>query len=305
MELYNRVRPTSFNQMLGNETAIKSLMGFIKTKTIPHAIAMLGPTGTGKTTASKILASKLDCGPGDFIEINGSDNNGINTIREIKSLLYLHPAGSARVWYIDEAHMLTKDAQNALLKMLEEPPKTAYFILATTDEHKLLATVIGRCTKVLFKCLTPKLMRQLLIQTAKSEKLVIEDRVADLIINVADGSARVALKLLEQVQHTDSEEEALELIQSSDTRLQAFEIFRALANPHTKWPDMISILNKVEENPEKIRRLVLECVTTRMLKAGKGTERAFAIYQVFRDHWYDCGRAGLVGSCYDVITAGK
>jgi DNA polymerase III gamma/tau subunit len=305
VELYNRVRPRTFKGIIGNEAPIKAIQTFLKNGTLPHTMAMLGPSGTGKTTVSKILATKLGCTEGDFTEINGADNNGIQTVRDIRRMVSLCPAGNARVWYFDEAHRLTTDAQNALLKMTEEPPvKTAYFIFATTDAHKIIPTLLGRCTKFSFKPLTPAQMRNLIIMTADDEKLTVSDRNIDLIINVADGSARVALKLLELAAQAEDDKAAAELIQSSDQKAQAYAIFDGLMKG-IKWTEMAKLIPKVVDDHEGIRRMILACCDKRMLGAGRDAERAFSIFQVFRDHWYDCKPAGLVGSCYDVLTASK
>jgi DNA polymerase-3 subunit gamma/tau len=138
-ELYLKHRPSLFKQVIGQDDAVNVLQQLLKGDRFPHALLLSGPSGCGKTTLARICRDKLECTGADFQELNGADTRGIDTIREIRSHLNLRPMhGKCRIWYIDEAHKLSNDAQNALLKMLEDTPTTAYFMLATTEPNKLI-----------------------------------------------------------------------------------------------------------------------------------------------------------------------
>jgi len=141
VELYRKYRPTKFSQVLGQREAIATLANMGKRRAVPHCLLFTGPSGVGKTTLIRILREKLGCKEHDYVEINAAEARGIDTIRDIQRRLTLSPlSGRCRVWAIDECHRLTTDAQSALLKILEDTPPTAYFMLATTEPNKLLTT---------------------------------------------------------------------------------------------------------------------------------------------------------------------
>src|SRR5688572_25883760 len=141
MELYKKFRPKTLKGVVGQEGAVSSLQSMIDKGRLPHTILFSGPSGCGKTTIARILKGILECSDLDFFEINCADFKGIDMVRDIRRYVGIPPLhGKSRVWLIDEAHQLTKDAQNAFLKLLEDTPKHAYFMLATTDPQKLLPT---------------------------------------------------------------------------------------------------------------------------------------------------------------------
>ena len=134
MELKDKYRPKSLDKIVEQPAMVSALKGFIAKNKIPHSMLFSGAAGCGKTTAARVVADLLKCGPTDFHEINSANFRGIDTVREIQQRINLHAiGGKSRVWLIDEAHQLTKDAQNGLLKILEECPKHVYFMLCTTD----------------------------------------------------------------------------------------------------------------------------------------------------------------------------
>lgn len=302
-EFTRRYRPSKWEQVVGQPEAVKILRKFVSEKKVPHAIIFQGPSGCGKTTLARILQSELDCDKGDFCELNCADVRGIETIRDIRRRMGLAAlGGSTRIWLIDEAHQLTTDAQNSLLKMLEEPPPHVYFMLATTNPNKLIKTIQTRCTPITLKPVHGKAMEKLILQVLSAEKKKVTDEVIERLVDVADGSPRAALVLLEEILNLDDDEQQLNVLLSSDVKQAAIEIYRKLISPYTKWGEMATILNAVEEEPERIRHLILACATTTMLKGGKNVQRAYLIIDCFRDHWYDCKKAGLVAACFQVIN---
>ncbi|NPA40076.1 MAG: DNA polymerase III subunit gamma/tau [Thermodesulfobacteria bacterium] len=219
--LARRYRPQKFSEVVGQTHVVRTLANALKQGRLSHALLFSGIKGTGKTTVARIIAKALNCenlidgyepcnecrncveiNKGifvDVIEIDAASNRGIDQIREIIDNLKFAPAkGRAKVYIIDEAHMLTKEASNALLKSLEEPPSHVYFILATTEPNKLLPTILSRCQRYDFRRLDFALLIKHLKEICKKENYEIEEEALKLIAREAQGSLRDALSLLDQ-----------------------------------------------------------------------------------------------------------
>lgn len=301
-ELYKKYRPTTFKGVIGQAETVKILAAKTKAGTLPHAMIFHGPSGCSKTTLARIVAGKLGCDMGlHFKEINAANHNGVAHVRKIDEHMRL--AARCRVWLIDECHLLTDEAQSALLKMTEDTPAHVYFIFCTTHLQKMKDALVNRLDKFSIQALSPRDMRTVIMNVVTAERAAVPTKVIDRIIDVADGSPRRALVLLEQTLALD-EAEAIQFLQSNDLRQAAVEICLALMRPQTTWSDMAAIIKGVKEEPESLRHLVLAWSTTAMLNQPK-PGRAFYIIQAFRDSWFSCGRAGLLASCYEVINAGK
>lgn len=198
--LYRKYRPTSFAEVRGQDQIVRALTGAIKNDALPHALLFAGSRGTGKTTVARIFAAAADVQPIDIYEMDAASNRGIDDIRELKEAVHTLPYESPRKAYIiDEVHMLTKEAFNALLKTLEEPPVHVLFILATTEPEKLLDTITSRCQVFTFSPPSPALLRETILDTARAEQFALDPEAADLIAHAADGSFRDALGLLQRV----------------------------------------------------------------------------------------------------------
>lgn len=302
-ELYKKHRPTSLKQISGQSTAVEMLSSFLKKRKVPHSILFSGPSGCGKTTLARILKDKLDCGDIDFSEINCADFRGIDMVREIRQTMHLSPInGSVRMWLIDECHKLSNDAQNAFLKLLEDTPSHVYFVLCTTDPGKLLKTIITRCTEIRVSPLTHIEMKGLLQDIAGKEGFTISDEVYERIVEVSEGSARKGIVLLEQVAGLDTDEARINAILAQDVKVQAIALARAMIKPKISWNEIAGIIKGIEEEPEKIRRLILSYASSVCLSGGPLASKAAKILACFRDHWYDCGQPGLVLACWEVIN---
>jgi DNA polymerase-3 subunit gamma/tau len=214
-------RPQSFSDIAGQEHITRTLQNAISSDRIAHAYLFTGVRGVGKTTAARILAKALNCERGptpnpcnecsqcqeisqgssiDVLEIDGASNRGIDEIRQIIENVRYQPAhGRFKIYIIDEVHQVTKDAFNALLKTLEEPPPSVKFILATTEPHRLPATILSRCQRYDFRRINLREIVQRLGAIAKSEGLDITEEALLLLAREADGSMRDAQSLLEQV----------------------------------------------------------------------------------------------------------
>lgn len=198
--LYRKYRPQSFSDVVGQEQAVELLTSSIKQKKISHAYLFCGGRGTGKTTVARIVARDIGCNDEDIIEIDAASNRGIDEIRELREAVRTAPFSSPyKVYIIDEAHMLTKEAANALLKTLEEPPSHVIFILATTDPEKLPSTIVSRCQKVIFKNPDTVTLSARLVHVAKAEGFDLHSDSAHLVALHGKGSYRDALGVLEQV----------------------------------------------------------------------------------------------------------
>ena len=303
-ELYRIHRPKKFLDMVGQDRAVKTLEGLLKSGKIPHALLFTGPSGCGKTTAARILAKKLGCGKLDLQEINAAESRGIDTIREIQNRMGLSPIdGVCRIWIIDEAHKLTGDAQTALLKMLEDPPNHVWFILATTDPQKLIKTIHTRSTEIRFSAIQETDLRGLVHSTLNHEGVThYTDVSVNKLVATADGSARKVLVLLQQTMGFPTEAEQLEAIEKADSRKQTIDLCRAMIRGDG-WKEIKGIIEQLDEEPENIRRGILGYAASVVLNGGgSGVSRAMEILEVFRDHWYDCGRAGLIMSCYSIFN---
>ena len=217
--LYRKYRPNTLDEICGQDTIVKIINNSIKSKKINHAYLFTGPRGTGKTSIAKIFAKMVNCEKlkngipcgkcescqntqnNDIIEIDAASNNGIDEIRELRNKVNLVPAhGKYKVYIIDEVHMLTTGAFNALLKTLEEPPEHIIFILATTDPHKIPETILSRCQRFDFKKVANSNIVERLQKIAQKEKIEIEEEALKEIARLADGGMRDSIGMLDQAQ---------------------------------------------------------------------------------------------------------
>ena len=198
--LYRKYRPETFAQVRDQDHIIKVLEGAITKGEIPHALLFSGTRGTGKTTMARIFASAIGTSSVDLYEMDAASNRGIDDIRELKDAVHTVPYESKyKVYIIDEVHMLTKDAFNALLKTLEEPPAHVIFILATTEEEKILDTILSRCQVFRFRSPSRAVLSNTVIDIAGKEGFTLIPAAADLIAIAADGSFRDALGITQKV----------------------------------------------------------------------------------------------------------
>lgn len=198
--LYRKYRPQTFAEVRDQDQIVKVLEGAIKKGEIPHALLFSGTRGTGKTTLARIFAKEIGTSSVDLYEIDAASNRGIDDIRELKEAVYTVPYESKyKVYIIDEVHMLTKEAFNALLKTLEEPPAHVIFILATTEEEKLLDTILSRCQVFRFRSPARAVLAETVTDIAKKEGFSLPPEAADLIAVAADGSFRDALGVMQKV----------------------------------------------------------------------------------------------------------
>lgn len=198
--LYRKYRPNTFAEVRDQDHIVTVLQGAIQKETIPHALLFSGTRGTGKTTLARIFAEAIGTVEHDLYEIDAASNRGIDDIRELREAVHTQPYQSKfKVYIIDEVHMLTKEAFNALLKTLEEPPAHVIFILATTEEEKLLDTILSRCQVFRFNSPSRAVLQKLAVDVSQKEGFTMSPEAADLVALAADGSFRDALGIIQKV----------------------------------------------------------------------------------------------------------
>jgi len=301
MSFHTKYRPKDLDRLKGNESLIRTLETLLSSDDCPHSFLLHGPTGCGKTTIARIIATRLNCTGTDLREINSADFRGIDTIRDLYQQSNFMPIeGDCRVWIIDECHKMTNDAQNALLKILEEPPEHVYFVLCTTDPQKLLATIKGRCSQFQVKTLSEEEMFSLLTRVVKREKQQLEDEVYEVIIQDSLGLPRNALQILEQVLNTEPTHRLKVAKQVAAEQSQSIELCRVLLKQGANWKEVNTILAGLkDQEAESIRRVVLGYCQAVLLKSDN--YRAGMVLEEFISPFYDSGFPQLVYACYSII----
>ncbi|HUD04076.1 MAG TPA: DNA polymerase III subunit gamma/tau [Candidatus Paceibacterota bacterium] len=251
--LYRKYRPQKFSEVVGQDAVVSALTGALKSSKISHAYLFSGSRGTGKTSIARIFARDVGVSEKDIYEIDAASNRGIDDIRALRDGVSTLPFDSKyKVYIIDEVHMLTKEAFNALLKTLEEPPAHAIFILATTEKNKLPETIISRCQTFEFKRPSVEIIRTVITDAAKKEGIILEGTSSELIAISADGSFRDAYGILERV-----------MAGSSGKKISVEEVEKATGAPkhalvnalisavaEKKWDKAIEALHVAKEHSD-------------------------------------------------------
>ena len=232
--LYQKYRPDSFTKVIGQDPIITTISNQIESDKVGHAYLFYGTRGLGKTTIARLMAEKLDITAEDLYEIDAASNRGIDDVREIRAGVQSRPFSSPyKMYLIDEVHMLTKEAFNALLKTLEEPPEFVIFVLATTELHKVPDTIKSRTQLFTFSPPGPVELQKLLESVAKEEGFEINDEALSSIIQRADGSYRDALTQLQQ--YASNPKDYRLIIDNSDLIQNFLTLLSEISNnPETK-----------------------------------------------------------------------
>lgn len=289
--LYRKYRPFDWADVIGQEHVVSVLESSIKSDRIAHAYLFSGSRGTGKTSIARIFSRALGISDNDIYEIDAASNRGIDDIREIRDGVSVLPFESKyKVYIIDEVHMLTKEAFNALLKTLEEPPAHALFILATTETDKIPETVVSRCQVFTFKKPTREILKTLVTKVGKKEGFTLETGVADLISLLGDGSFRDTLGILQKVISSSNGEKILikevESITGAPKGSLVNDFIIALAH-HDKEKSLIAISSARESNisMKTFVSLILEKVRIVLLLKNAPAMVKSLQEQVSEDDW--------------------
>ena len=280
--LYRKYRPKVFSDVYGQDHVTSTLKNEIKNGRVSHAYLFTGSRGTGKTTCAKILAKAVNCEHNvdgepcnecevckgldngsiyDVVEIDAASNNGVDNIRELRDETNYAPSrGKYRVYIIDEVHMLSTGAFNALLKTLEEPPAHVIFILATTEVHKLPATILSRCQRFDFKRIQPETMAIRLKEVAGLEGLSLDDDAAVLIARIADGALRDGLSILDQCAGRSKEinSDLVSEVAGLAGREAMYKLSDCIANSDSNTA--MSIISDLYQNSFDMERLCVEMI---------------------------------------------
>lgn len=298
-ELYKRHRPKSLARVVGNEETVASLEALIEDKTIPHMILFHGPSGCGKTSMARIVAKELGCSKLDLVERNSASMRGVDTVRDVIRTMNLAPTGGpVRVEIWDEVHQLTKDAQEASLKLLEDTPNHIYFFLCTTNPQKLLPTIRSRATCMEVKFLSQAQVESLVSRVARKEGIEVADDVLSALVTTASGSARNALVLLDKIRLLPEEKRLDALRVPEEDQAQAIDLCRLLLKK-APWKKVAKVLRDLKTDPEQVRWSVL--MYARQVLLSTGSHQAYVVLTEFEDNWYDSKEAGLARACFGSI----
>lgn len=297
-------RPRTLDEFFGNESIKESLKSVLSREDKPRTILFSGPSGCGKTTLARIIATMLNCSDMDLVEHNISDMRGIDTAREIITSCQFEPLyGDVRVIILDEVHSSTKDFQNAMLKILEEPPKGVYFILCTTEPDKLLKTIKTRSTSYNVSPLKKHDMINLVEWVLTSEKLTLSDKVKSAVMFAAEGCARKALVILDQIVDIPEEGKQLEAIaENTPDETLVIDLCRkiiARESGANRWKELSTMLKGIDQESETVRRAILGYLSKVLLDSkGEEAKRIALLISEFSNNYFDSGKAGLVTSCF-------
>ena len=277
--LYRTYRPSRFDEIVGQEYIVKILKNTIKNKRIAHAYLFAGPRGTGKTTIAKLFAKAINCedfneeacdncpsclafkenNHPDIIELDAASNNSVDDIREIiEQVPYSPIVGKYKVYIIDEVHMLSSSAFNALLKTLEEPPAHVVFILATTDPQKIIPTVLSRCQRYNFSKISNLNMEKKMVEILNKEHLQYEDKALDEVAMLAEGGMRDALSILEQILSYNNDGIFLEDVQRIFGLSTKEEKVELLIKIHNDLTGSINLLRQMYDSGIDPKRLCVD-----------------------------------------------
>lgn len=283
LALYRKYRPSRFEEISGQEGVVGVLKNAIKTGRISHAYLFCGPRGTGKTTTAKLLAKMVNCtNPidgepcgkcesclsifnntnDDIIEIDAASNNGVDEIRELRDKINLVPSNSKyKVYIIDEVHMLTVGAFNALLKTLEEPPSHVIFVLATTETYKVPLTISSRCQKFRFDKITVDNIVKRLEEICNIEKIVVSSDILNEIARLTDGGMRDAINLLDQLVSYKGNDITINDVYDI-TGLVSYEIiYELLLSSYNKdMSSIVKILDDINYSGKNISKFIEEII---------------------------------------------
>jgi DNA polymerase III gamma/tau subunit len=254
-----KYRPSNLDEFVGNRGVIESLKNLLKT-TSPHTYLFMGNSGCGKTTLSRIMARELGCQPIAIREINSADMRGIDFMRDlIKEARYSPLEGKSKAYILDEFHQVSNDAQNALLKILEDVPSHVYFFLCTTNPEKIITTIINRCHKFTVNPLLNKEIRWIIDNVIDREGLKISNEIKDLIVDSSEGVPRTALVLLSTLSGVNNIADANDMVYKELYDAEGIaDLCKAIINRKIPWLELIDLIKNMEiKDFEKTRIAML------------------------------------------------
>lgn len=299
-ELYKKYRPSTLDEVRGQDKAVRVLRAKLAEKKFPHTTILAGPSGVGKTTLVRAVKEELGCHDNDFHDMNAAESRGIDTVRDIQKKIKLSPwSGRCCVWLLDEAHALTRQGQDALLKTLEDTPRHVFFFLATTEPDQLIRTIRTRSMEVTLDPIGDDVLLEILKEVCEKEGAEVGEPVLVHIAANAGGSARQALMRLEEVVALEDDEARMLHLDDPQVKAEADQLCRALLDERSKWPDIKSILSRLKEDPEKIRWRVMGYARAALLR--KWNPRALLVLKKFQYPYHHTGANGLTLNCGEIF----
>lgn len=285
LPLHLKYRPRSFDEVVGQDGAIASLEKTIARGKV-RSFMLTGPSGTGKTTLARIVSRMVGAKEKDIIEVDAATNTGVDDMRRVVEALRYKPfgQGTVRPIIIDEAHMLSRNAWNSMLKPIEEPPQHGYWFICTTEASKIPQTIKTRCVPVVLKDVPLKGLFSLLRDVCGAEKIKLRDDIMNLCATQAGGSARQALVNLEQVRDITNAKEAANLLSIVADADPVIALCRFLLDGKGSWSKVMTYMVKLEEqSPEGVRIVVCNYMASvlKNSKSERSAQSALAILGQF------------------------
>jgi len=302
-------RPQTFDAVIGNKELVSVLQSMAERERqhpgkISKTLLFHGKSGCGKTTLARLFAKEVGCSDCNIIEVDVSDNRGIDAVREIKRGARYKPiiGGEKKAYILDEFQGATGDAMAAMLKVLEEPPSHVFFLLCTTAPEKLLETIRNRCKKLKVKPLSDNQMAKLIERIAEKEDVKISSDFLREIISSADGCPRQALDIIDTIRDMDHKEAKKAISDFSiSAPLEIIDLCRAMIKGE-KWSVVRKLLDKIKDvDIENIRRQVFGYLTSAMKNSDSPSRQMVVAADAFRDNFFNNGKGALILAAYEAV----
>ena len=306
MPLHVDYRPNELDLVEGNQETVNKLESLLSRDDVPHTFLVHGPKGCGKTSIGRIIPNKLGVNENDIYEMNTADYRRLSDARELLRTMKMKPfKGSKRFWLLDEVHQLSKDAQNCLLKALEEPPEHAYICLSTTDPQKLLPTIRDRCHQLKVKPLKRQETIDLIADIAGEEDKDVPEEVIKEIAKKSEGIPRTALVLLDSIIDLNPDDMMSALENSTFKEAETIDLARAIFKGETENKIFGLLESLKDDDPESIRRTVIGYCSSVMVGEANPKDRckAYYIISAFDTPTYDKGFPQIAQSIYLAINS--
>lgn len=288
--LHLKYRPRTLDEVVGQDLAVNSLVSMVESKDPNHAYMFIGPAGTGKTTLARILARAFGVEPNSITEIDAASSGGKDDVTALTQGLAYKGFGKTpnRAVILDECHALSKQAWDALLKTVEEPPDHVFLFFCTTVPGKVPETIMSRCAAYTLRALKYDDLMDILEDVADRERMSTPSSILQIVARAANGSARTALTMLARVRDCKDDQEAADLLESVQDSKEIIDLCRLLIGRDLTWDRLVSTVKSIPDlNPESVRIVTVNYLAACLMgaKSEKDTCRLLDILEVFSEPW--------------------